>query len=127
MIGRNGIDDLCRLVMVVTFFALVVAIFFWPLVFDTLALMLLIYSMFRMLSKNIAARQRENQSYLALKQRVTGRFKNTRNYWATRKQYKSTHKFFTCKNCHHHLRVPKGKGTVVVTCPNCHEKFEAHT
>ena len=32
-----------------------------------------------------------------------------------------------CSNCPTKLRVPKGKGKLVVTCPKCESKFEMNT
>ena len=36
-----------------------------------------------------------------------------------RKQYR----YFRCPSCRTQVRVPKGKGTLRITCPSCHERF----
>ena len=36
-------------------------------------------------------------------------------------------RMFSCPKCKQMVRVPKGHGTVVVTCPNCQNKFEKRT
>ena len=38
-----------------------------------------------------------------------------------------SNKYFSCPKCKQMVRVPKGHGTVVVTCPNCQNKFEKRT
>ena len=87
----------------------------------------LFYGYWRMFSKNLAARQSENDKYVGFKEGIKAKFSGQKSYRENKKKYKDTHVFFTCKKCHHHLKVPKGKGKIIVTCPNCHEKFEANT
>ena len=36
----------------------------------------------------------------------------------------SMHKHFSCPCCKQIVRVPKGHGKIVITCPNCQNKFE---
>lgn len=124
MIGRNGTDDLARFVSVLAFFALIVSFFVWQYPLYIIALVLLVYSYFRMFSKNISKRYKENAEFCTLKRKAKGKFKGIKNYFAQRKQYGKTHKFFKCKACGHTLRVPKGKGKIRVTCPNCKTKFD---
>ena len=38
-----------------------------------------------------------------------------------------THKYFSCPKCKNNLRVPKGKGEIVITCPVCKTRFDAKT
>jgi len=38
-----------------------------------------------------------------------------------------THKYFKCTNCKITLRVPKGKGKILVTCPKCKTKVRKKT
>lgn len=44
---------------------------------------------------------------------------------AAHKKYGKDFKFFKCPQCGHTLRVPKGKGKIKITCPNCSNRFEA--
>lgn len=39
------------------------------------------------------------------------------------KEQRKNFRFFTCPKCSQRLRVPKGKGMVEITCPNCEHKF----
>ena len=81
-----------------------------------LALALLIFSYFRMLSKNLEKRWAENNAYLTKKNSIRLR-------WQQRK----THKFYRCPNCKATLRVPKGKGKISITCRSCGERFVKKT
>jgi uncharacterized C2H2 Zn-finger protein len=36
-------------------------------------------------------------------------------------------RFFKCPSCRHNLRVPKGKGHIFITCPQCGERFKRKT
>ena len=74
---------------------------FCCLVFLTLALL-------RMFSRNIPARRRENAWLLGLFRRPADA---------------KTHRRFRCPKCHQKVRVPRGKGKIQITCPQCGEKF----
>ena len=60
----------------------------------------------------------ENQKFLKLVEPITSRFKKFKMRMDGRKDYK----YFKCKNCKQEIKVPKGKGTIKVTCPKCGEK-----
>lgn len=82
--------------------------------------LLLIYTYFRMFSKNHAARYAENQRYL----NATARFR----YWfdqqkklANERKY---HHIYVCPKCRQKIRIPKGKGKIMVRCPKCHHEFQ---
>ena len=74
-----------------------------------LSMALLIWSCFRSLSRNLEARRRELVRYLALKRRVTDRFRLQKAKWRDRK----THVYFRCPKCRAVIRVPKRKAIIV--------------
>ena len=43
--------------------------------------------------------------------------------WRERK----THRYFKCPNCKTMVRVPKGKGKIVITCTRCHHEIVKRT
>ncbi len=71
------------------------------------------WTIFRMLSRNIAARRRENEKFC-------GFFKLRRNKFRDRK----THVYRKCPKCKAVLRLPKSKGKHYVVCPRCKNRFE---
>ncbi len=77
-----------------------------PLVSLT-AYLILGYMLFRILSRSIYKRQRENRRMLQLWTRLRDR----RN------------RYFHCPNCKQTVRVPKGRGKICIRCPKCGEKF----
>ena len=108
MIGRNGADELSQAVVIAGLVLYVLFLFTKENIFNFCSTACLIYALYRVLSKNIAARCKENTVYRRYIQ-----------YVKTKWEYKKTHKVFLCKNCGKIVRVPKGKGTIEVTCPVC--------
>ena len=67
----------------------------------------LIWCIFRMYSKNIEARRRENAAFL--------------NFFAHLKD--KDHRYFRCPRCRQTVRVPRGRGKINIRCPKCSERF----
>ena len=78
-----------------------------------LTLILFVWVMFRMMSRNIYARRRENEKF-------RGFFKLKRNKFRDRK----THVYRKCRSCKAVLRLPKSKGKHFVVCPKCKNRFQ---
>lgn len=84
--------------------------------------------LFRMLSRNVQARQAENAKFFAFMGKLgrkpgaknAGSQTKTRITFAERRKYK----YFICSQCAQKLRVPRGKGKLRVTCTRCGNKFE---
>ncbi len=84
-----------------------VSLFYW-----VSSASLFFWIMFRMLSRNIYARRKENEAFC-------GFFKLRRNKFRDRK----THVYRKCSKCHAVLRLPKAKGKHFVVCPRCQNRF----
>jgi ribosomal protein L37AE/L43A len=129
-IGRNGFDDLsratswlaCGIVLVSWLFSKVlggvVSSVLW-----FLGLALIIYAYYRAFSKNVYKRTEENNKYLNARYAQKSKVAGSKERFAQRKEYK----FFTCPSCHTMLRVPRGKGKIVLTCKKCGNRFEGRT
>lgn len=125
MYGRYGADQLGKCLIYTSLVLMILNLFAdWSLLY-WLALVLLAYSYFRMFSRNTNKRYHENVKYLELKNRVVGWFrgKGFGNY----KSQDPTKKIFKCPGCHQKVRVPKGKGTILITCPKCRRQFQKRT
>lgn len=126
-IGRNGADQLYRFFIWVELSLLVVSVvlnlifdnLIVRLVFDALILILLGLATFRLLSKNIYKRQKENRAYLKCISVIKGFFVLHRNRLRDRK----THIYRRCPHCKKVLRLPKIKGKHTVCCPCCKHRF----
>lgn len=122
MAGRNGNDQFNFFLLIVDVALLLLASIFsrrlggllYPLV-----LVLLGYTYFRMLSRNLYKRRTENESFLRLYGRVTSRLRLLKERWVQRRDYK----FFTCPSCKAVMRVPKGHGKIKIVCRKCGNSF----
>lgn len=127
MIGRYGPDQL----YIASFFAALVfavlgACFRETIagsVLQTLGYVLLIFALFRFLSRNLNARRRENDRFLRFWVPVRNWFKSL---WQRARFFK-THRFFRCPGCRNLLRLPRGKGKIEITCPRCGQRFRRKT
>lgn len=118
MVGRNGSDKLARWSLGIAIVLACVNIFLPNIICSILSYALLFYCIFRMFSKNITARQEENEKFENLFNRNGNRNKNS-NRSNTAKKSTSSTIYFKCDECGQSLSVPKGKGTLKVTCPKC--------
>lgn len=119
MIGRNGHDELNFFIIALVGILLIVNIFAKKSFILTLALIFLIYSYYRSLSRDISARQSENKKFLDTVEPLRRKFSFSKNKVKNRKVYK----YFKCPKCGLQMKVPRGKGKILVTCKKCGEKF----
>ncbi|HIY27987.1 MAG TPA: hypothetical protein H9679_03020 [Firmicutes bacterium] len=117
MMGRNGTDQLSIALLIAGFVISLFSNFFWPLIFLSYAIY--IWMLFRMFSRNLPARQRENQVFLRVWRPITQWFSFQRTRFRDRKLYR----YFKCPHCGLRLRAPKGRGKIQVTCQKCHTEF----
>lgn len=123
MYGRYGNDELSYALLIVTLILLLMAYLPYLWFCSFLAFAVMIWSMVRTFSKNHARRRRELAIYQKISYRPKNFFKLQKNKWRDRK----THCYFKCPKCKAVLRVPKGKGEIIVTCPRCNDRIEKHT
>lgn len=123
MYGRYGMDQLSKLLMYLALAFLVITLFWHNPIIYFLAVALMVYTYYRMFSKNISKRYSENQAYLKARYKVIGRFNNLKLRMRDRK----THRIFKCPSCSQKIRVPKGKGRISIRCPKCRIEFTKKT
>lgn len=121
MQGRYGSDGFNKFLLGLTLILLVLSMFKIPTV-GTIAFLLLILVYFRMFSRNTAARYRENVTYYNVRNKLLAPFQRVKRRFSQRK----THRFYRCPVCKKELRVPKGKGLILVKCP-CGHSFQKRT
>ena len=112
MYGRYGADSLNKWLLI---FAVILMLLGslgsrylapWMAAFNTLAYVPLIWSLFRMYSRNIEARRRENAAF----QRVLTQLKDR------------DHRYYHFPKCRQTVRVPRGRGKINIRCPKCGEQ-----
>lgn len=119
MVGRHGADEFGRFLSTVALVLLIVSLFIkWGLLYWC-GLGLIVYSYFRMFSRNIPKRYAENQKFLNLRYKTIAKWNLTKKHAAESKTYR----FFKCPQCKQKVRVPKGRGKICITCPKCKKEF----
>jgi hypothetical protein len=123
MYGRYGIDELSKFLSYACLALIFLSVFFRDAARFVLflpAIAGLIYSYYRMFSKDFSKRRQENAKYLHLKSRFDNWRRLRLHMWKQRKEYR----FFKCPSCRAVLRVPKGKGKIRIVCKKCGSAFE---
>ena len=119
MAGRYGADELSKAHSVAVMILLLLSMFGRLGILYWLALALMIYSIWRMFSKNVSKRYEENQKYLNCRYKATVKIDRMKKHFAQRKIYR----FYKCPQCKQKVRVPKGRGKICITCPKCRTEF----
>ena len=115
MSGRYGMDKMNRAILwtgvIASLLSALIPVQPLNLVLWALSYALMIWSIFRMLSRNTYKRYQENRKFLQFFDRLKDR----------------QHRYFDCPKCRQMVRVPRGKGKIAITCPRCKEKFVKKT
>ena len=118
--GSYGMDKLTRFLLILSVIALIVSLCSPFGILYYVAFALLIYSYFRLLSKNITKRYKENESFIKAEQKIRLFFGKKRNKII---QYRHYH-IYTCPQCKQKIRIPRGAGNIMVRCPKCMTEFK---
>ena len=122
MYGRYGMDEFNFFLLVFAMVVLIIAIFVpvpASLIIRLIALAATAFAVFRVLSKNRYARNKELKAYNKIRFAITGVFKRIKIRFSQRK----THRFYRCPECKTTVRVPKGRGKIKISCPKCGNTF----
>lgn len=113
--GQNGQDKLSLHLYSAALILVILSAFIQNGILSTLASLCMILSIYRGLSKNIDKRKKELDCY----EHLLAKPKKFISLQKRRFHERKTHNFFKCK-CGAVLRVPKGRGKLEITCPQCH-------
>ena len=120
MQGRYGQDAFTRFLLGAMLACVVLNLLVGSRFLSIMAWTLLIYAYFRLFSRNHAARYAENQRYL----NATAKLR----YWFDQqkrlKEERQYHHIYVCPKCRQKIRIPKGKGKIMVRCPKCRHEFQ---
>ena len=117
MYGRNGVDQLGWASLVLVLLLDTVELIVRSksetarMILSTVSFLVMVWILFRMFSRNLPKRRKENAWFLT---KIVNPVKNRK----ARSQDKD-HKYFTCPQCSTVCRVPRGKGKIIITCPKC--------
>ena len=125
MSGRNGTDaltfGLLSLAMAVSFTNIILGYFVQRLITAIIQLIvygIIGYAIFRVLSRNIYSRQKENRWFIEKLQIL----KSKRETYNQRKA-DQFHIYKKCPNCKAVLRLPRRIGKHKTVCPRCQKEF----
>ncbi len=111
MAGRYGTDRLNMAILCAGLAASLLSVLIpvrpANIIFWALSYILMIWAIFRSLSRNTYKRYQENRKFLQVFDRLKDRH----------------HRYYDCPKCRQMVRVPRGKGKISITCPRCREKF----
>ena len=111
MTGRYGTDKLNMWILggglILCLISLFVNVLAVNLLLTAGSYALMGLAIFRTFSRNTYKRYQENRRFLLWLDRVKDR----------------KHRHFSCPKCRQPVRVPRGKGKIIITCPKCKEKF----
>ena len=119
MRGRYGSDELGRVTMWVSLILLVIYFFTGVRPLAALAVLAIVFTDFRLFSRNIARRSEENRWFLKHTAFISGKMNTLKRDAQDRRHYH----IYRCPNCRQKIRIPKGKGRIEITCPRCHIEF----
>lgn len=120
---RYGADEISYILIAISLILSILSNFDKLRFLYFIALIPVVLSIVRSLSRNITARIAEREKYLTMVSPIKSFLKLQQNKYRDRK----THRYFKCKNCKSTLRVPKGRGKISITCPKCNAKITKKT
>jgi DNA-directed RNA polymerase subunit RPC12/RpoP len=114
--GRYGIDELGKALIWISLILCVIGGLLGNIIIQYLSLIAIIVFFYRFMSRQKFERSEENCKY-------------TRyiRLWKLKYEYRKTAKIYMCPECGKMNRVPKGRGKIQITCPNCRHSIIRYT
>jgi DNA-directed RNA polymerase subunit RPC12/RpoP len=106
--GRYGIDELGKVLIWINLILYVLGMSLKNMILLFLSLVGTIVFFYRFFSRQTFERSEENCKFMQY----------TKS-WKLKYEYRKTARIYMCPQCGKMLRVPKGKGKIQITCPNC--------
>ncbi len=107
MYGRYGTDQLNNVLLILGVVLTVLGWFSSLPIITFLSYVPLALVIFRMFSRNVNRRRKENQKFM--------------QFFARLKDRES--RYFSCPRCHQTVRVPRNRGKINIHCPKCGNYF----
>lgn len=129
MQGRYGLtgagDGLTRFLSYVVLFLFVLSLFRVPYT-QYVAIAVIGYMYFRLMSRNVYKRSAENNWFMQKTFKIRMKLNSLRfrllKWWKNLKTLR-THHIYKCPTCRQKIRIPRGKGKIEIRCPKCGQKF----
>lgn len=120
MYGRYGIDEMYFGLFALWCIIIVLNSFIRSSILYLIGTVVLVYSFWRMMSKNTAKRRKENAVFLKF-------WNPIKSWFILQKDRVKDHKDFRyrrCPKCHAILKLPNKKGRHTTNCPKCKNRFD---
>lgn len=111
MYGRNGSDELSWALILAGVALTLISSLADVEILYLVGYVPLVWAVFRMYSRNLEKRRRENARFLNFFTRLKDR----------------NNRYFSCPSCRQMVRVPRGKGKINIRCPKCGHQFVRKT
>lgn len=124
MYGRYGNDELNQFLIKMVFADLLLSLLFKKFrvlsnLLYYIGIILVIFTYFRIFSKNYSRRYKEKIIYLDIYNKLK-KYINNKNI---NFKQSTVYRFYKCPSCNQKIRVPKGKGKISIHCPKCGVDF----
>lgn len=122
MMGRYGIDEVYKFLFVIYMLLFLLGLFVKWEILTYLEVIVVVIMFYRVFSKNISSRKKEEKLYLQLKKKVSKPFYNIKRNFLDRDYYV----YKKCHNCGKTLKLPlpPKRGIQKVKCPSCKKKIK---
>ena len=124
MQGRYGVDQLSGFLIWTAVIIAVITMFVRIPVLQIVTWVMIIYAYVRIFSKQINKRYAQNQKFLDATWGIRKFFADIRYRIKYGKQTTEPYHIYKCRKCGQKIRVPKGKGRIMITCPKCKYQFK---
>lgn len=114
--GRYGIDELGKVLAWTSIILYVLGKLLKNMTILFLSVVSGIAFFYRFLSRQTYDRSEENCKFMSYEK-----------LWKLKYEHRKTAKIYMCSRCGKMIRVPKGKGKLQITCPNCSHTIIRYT
>ena len=120
MYGRYGVDELYKFLFILYIITFIINLFANNIILEIIGLIIVLITFYRVLSKNIHKRSKENREYLKLKKQITKPFQNIK-----RNIQDKEHIYKKCSKCKTTLKlpIPYERGIKHTNCPKCKKRL----
>lgn len=124
MQGRYGVDQLSNFLIWLGLIVALCAMFIHIRVLLVISWAFIIYAYIRIFSQNVQKRYVQNQKFLDATWGIRNIFAKIKYRIKYGKQTAEPYHIYKCRKCGQKIRIPKGKGKIMVTCPKCKYQFK---
>lgn len=120
MLGRYGVDELYKFLFILYIIILTINIFLKSPILEFINLCIVLFTFYRLLSKNVSKRKKENKNYLKIKNALLKPIKTL-----SKNMKDKEHIYKKCSKCQTLLKlpIPYERGIKYTTCPKCKQKL----